>query len=126
MDWINYFIVSSTLAGASLVWRMLLLDHPTFDRFVEKIPVVGNALVCGFCFPMWLTFFTVLAINPLDSWRPLFVSEWPKFGITVVQIVFGWLTTGTAALFIRFLVVGLMDGSALISHQHKASHGEEG
>jgi hypothetical protein len=120
MDWVTYFIVATTVVSISLTWRMLLLDHPTFDRMVESVPVIGNGLVCGFCVPMWLTFFFVIVFNPIAGWsHPILAIE--PFG-EIARLVIGWFSTATAVLLIRFAIVALFDGAGLLSHSHHALH----
>ena len=119
MDWTTYFILGTSIASTTLVWRNLLLDHPRFDSMIANIPFIGNGLVCGFCFPMWVTFLVTLFINPTSEWGALLPSG---FGGYIIGFVFGWLSVGASVLFIRFSIVALMDGSAILSHRHKQSH----
>lgn len=119
MDWIDYFIMTSAIATVSLVWRMLLLDYPKFDSFVENIPFIGEGLVCSFCFPLWLTFVSLFFENPIADWTP----DLSPGGLeSVFNFLVAWMSVGFGVLVMRFLVVALMDGSAILSHKHRASH----
>lgn len=122
MDWTDYFILSSAVATASLVWRQWLLDHPKFDASVERIPFLGEGLVCGFCFPLYLTLIAVLFSNPIQGWTfHISLGYFEPF----FMLLMGWMSVGLAVLAMRFLVVALMDGSAILSHKHRESHRQD-
>ena len=101
------------------------MDHLKFDARVEKLPYVGEALVCGFCFPLWVTLLSILIPNPLAGWSVF--TDANSFPIlqSATRVILGWFSTGFAVLFMRFCVVALMDGSAILSHGHHASHEKE-
>ncbi len=125
MNWTDYFIVASATASIALIWRMILLDHSDFAVLVKKTPLAGEALYCGFCFPMWLSLFATLMINPLAGWEPKLFRELPVFLASLLRLFFGWLSLGSGVLFIRFFITTLMDATGVLSHLHRTKHPEE-
>jgi len=119
MDWIVYFILTSSLATASVVWRTLKQDHPRFGAFIKSLPVVGKPLSCGFCFPMWLTFAALFFINPIE---PLGAVSGTSLLGDSLEFVTAWMSVGFGVLTMRFLLVGMQDGAAILAHTHRALH----
>ena len=101
----HYLIFTASLTTVSLIWRAILLDHPAFAKKVEALPIVGPSLYCGFCAPLWLTFFVVLFYNPL-----------PYF------FIISWLTAGTGVLFLRNLIALLMEANGYVTDLHRSRH----
>jgi len=116
MDWTLYFILATSVAATSLTWRTFLLDHKEIDKKIDSIPYIGNALVCGFCSPMWMTALAVGLANPLVSY---FVSN------SLLHFCFAWFSVGSAVLALRFFIVILMDTAGVLTHKHHLLHEEK-
>jgi len=112
-------MLTSSLATASVVWRTLKQDHPKFGAFVKSLPVVGRPLSCGFCFPMWITFAALFFVNPIE---PLGTVPSTDMLRDIVEFVTAWMSVGFGVLTMRFLLVGLQDGAAVLAHMHRALH----
>lgn len=119
MDWTLYFILASSLATVSVAWRTFKQDHPALGAYVKNMPFIGTPLSCGFCFPMWLTFFALLFISPV---QPVGIATTLGLLQTVLEFVIAWMTVGFGVLTMRFLLVALQDGAAVLAHMHRASH----
>jgi hypothetical protein len=119
MLWTLYFVVATSTATASFSWRNLLLDHPAFEQKVRRIPYVGKALSCSFCFTVWLTLPVTLLLNPLAEFG-FGVSN--DLSIFLIRTLFGWLSTAAGVLLIRFSLACLMEGAVILLHRHRALH----
>lgn len=118
---IDSLILIFSITTATLIWRTLKDDHPAFKRFVRELPIIGESLSCGFCMPMWTTFFVVLIYNPIATWIPAQGSvggDWWPFWSFIV----GWFTVGAGVLLLRNLIIVLMEAGALLKHRHEAGH----
>lgn len=95
------------VAGATVVWRTLIDDHPNFRRAVCRIPLLGQSLVCGVCVSYW---FSLVALVFAGTATLSFAG------------VIYWLALGTAVLFTRSVVLATLDGAAILKHKHLHSH----
>jgi hypothetical protein len=115
-------IIIAAITAATLIWRTLKDDHPAFKHWVRDLPLVGKSLSCGFCMPMWTTFFAVCIYNPLESWTPMQGTIggafWP-----LILFFSGWFTIGAGVLLLRSLIIVLMEAGSVLKHQHEAGHG---
>lgn len=103
----HYLIFTTSLTTIALIWRAILLDHLKFAEWIHKLPIIGGSLYCGFCTPLWLTFFAVLLYNPL-----------PYF------FIISWLVTGAGVLFLRNLIALLMEANGYVTDLHRSRHGK--
>ncbi len=107
----NYLIFTASLTTLALIWRAILLDHPTFAEKVRIFPIVGGSLYCGFCAPLWCTLIAVCFYNPVA----LFASP-------IASLITGWLTVGAGVLFLRNLIAVLMEANGVLTDMHRSSH----
>ncbi len=109
-----YFsIILGVTTTSVLIWRTLLLNHPRLLTLVHGIPIVGGALTCGFCSALWFSLIAVLIYNPLDT---LIEHPW------IIEIWIAWFFLGAGVLFLRNLMVVLIEGGAFLSHLHQKAH----
>lgn len=113
----HYFILVAVTATTTLVWRALLLDNPRLLTLIEKIPILGTALTCGFCSAMWLSLAAVIIYNPLT---PLFSELHP-----IIILGLSWFTLAPGILFVRNLIAILIEAGGFLSHLHHEQHKEE-
>ncbi len=114
---IDFLIVTAVTTTTALIWRALLLDHEKLLNFVKKIPLIGGALTCGFCFTVWLCLIVVLIYTPLVFWN--YVDN------SVIGIFVAWFTLSAAVLFLRNLIAVLMEGNGVLTHKHRSIDKEE-
>ena len=114
---IDYIVLLALITAPALIWRMLLLDHPTFLSFVEKIPFAGGALTCGFCTAMWFSLVGVLITNPLQS---MFVHlHW------TLNILLSWFVVSVGVLLLRNTITTLMEATGVLTGIHHGMHDHE-
>jgi len=113
----DFLIMSAITTTVALVWRALLLDHPSLLAKVKQLPIIGDALSCGFCATLWFSLIAVLIQNPLSSWRP----ELP----ILIQLFAGWFTLSAGVLFLRNLIAVLMEGNGVLTEIHRNTHKKE-
>lgn len=110
----SYCIIVASIATVALIWRTLLLDHPSLLSFVESIPLVGGSLRCGFCATVWLSFFGTLFYNPLASWA----SQFPS----MIGFFISFLAIAAGVLLVRNLIAILMEGGGVLTGMHRREH----
>ncbi|HUC02101.1 MAG TPA: hypothetical protein VMA75_04360 [Candidatus Paceibacterota bacterium] len=118
---IDYLIVASAVAVASLIWWNWLDDHPAFHAWVKKLPIVGHPLDCSFCFPLWLTFFSMFFFQPLAAPAALLLP-WPGIPGMVGRFILEWFSLGAGVLFIRHSIFAIREIGAVFNHQHRKNH----
>lgn len=102
----QYLIATTSITTLALIWRAILLDHPRFAEWVEKLPLVGPSLYCGFCAPLWFALIGTALYNPLPQWN----------------VVVSWLTVGAGVLFLRNLIAVLIELNGVLTHMHRRGH----
>jgi hypothetical protein len=113
---IHYAALAAAAATAALAWRNLLLDHPRFLGAVKNMPAVGDALTCGFCSTLWLTFPFALFDQ---SHSVSFSIFW------IAHVWFVWFALGALVLFVRNILSLVMDAAAVLNHAHSHMHEHE-
>lgn len=108
---VPYLVLTASIATLSLIWRAILLDHSQFALKVKALPVIGGALYCGFCAPLWFTLIAVYYYNPIAIFASPFIS-----------FATGWLTVGTGVLFLRNLLAVLMEANGVLTDMHRSKH----
>ena len=114
---IDFLIITAVTTTTALIWRALLLDHKRLLDAVKKIPFIGGALSCGFCFTIWISLIAVLIYNPL--------TFWDKVSNPLLEVFIGWFTLSAAVLFFRNLTAVLMEGNGVLTHKHRSIDKEE-
>lgn len=120
----DYFIVASAVAVASLAWWNWLDDHPAFHARVKRLPGIGHPLDCSFCFPLWLTFFTLLFIRPLAPHIGA-MNLWDGPVGYTARFILEWLSLGASVLLIRHTIFMIREIGAVYNHQHRKNHEHE-
>ncbi len=117
----DYFILSATLATITLVWRNLKEDHPALKSSVASIPFFGGALSCGFCFAVWVSLLGVMLLDPLNGWYPTGLHAG---GGAREMFLFttSWFSVSVGVLFIRSIIIVLLELGAVLKHQHQSGH----
>jgi hypothetical protein len=110
----DFLIVAAVTTTSALIWRSLLMDHPALLEHVEKLPIIGGVLTCGFCFTVWLSLLAVMLYNPLSLWH----TELPA----LIRLTIGWFTLSAAVLFLRNLIAVLMEANGILSDKHQRLH----
>ncbi len=117
----DYFILTSAIATATLIWRNLKEDHPIFKSRVATLPLIGEALSCGFCFAVWMSLLGVVILNPMSTWHP----DPLRLGGIFAQIFLflaSWFAVAAGVLFIRSVVIVLLELGAVLKHRHQSNH----
>lgn len=90
---ITYSISATALAGATVLWRNWLSDHPSWKRWLEKyLGIASRAFTCGSCFTYWIALIYVIAFNPLGG--PFLISyplQWMSLAWSAVVLRFGYV-----------------------------------
>ncbi len=107
----DYLVVVSVTVTTALVWRTLLLDHPVLLEAVQKIPLLGGALSCGFCAAVWFSLIATLFLNPLAAWSAQLTP--------LLALGIGWFSVSAGVLFGRNLLAALMEGTGVLTHLHR-------
>lgn len=56
---------SFAIAGAAVLWRNWLNDHPAWKKKLMELPFrVGHAFLCGSCFTYWLALAYIFIFDP--------------------------------------------------------------
>lgn len=117
----DYLIITSIVAGITVLWRTIKNDYPRFKAWVGNIPVVGEALNCGVCTSYWFSLVAVLVANPLANWHlPLDFSIAPL--TPLADLLAQWICLGTSVLLLRSVIIVLLDLGAILSHRHRSQH----
>lgn len=118
---VDYLIVTSAVAIASLVWWVFLDDYPAIHARVKNLPLIGKPLDCSFCFPMWLTFVAMFFFQPLAI--PV-ATLFPMGGIIGVfgRFALEWFAVGAGVLFVRHTIFAIREIGAVFNHRHRKNH----
>ena len=111
----NYLILTAAIASATILFRTLKDDHPSFKRFIRELPLIGESLSCGVCISYWFSLPVVIVADPLGSWE--FLPPVP-----LLHFATSWLVLGVSVLFARSLVIVLLEAAAVLKHRHQSGH----
>lgn len=113
----NYLVLTIAVASATILFRTLKDDHPSFKRFIRELPLVGQSLSCGVCISYWFSLPVVIVADPLAPW-----TFFPT--IPLVHFIASWLVLGVSVLFVRSLVIVLLEAAAVLKHRHQVGHAQ--
>ena len=112
-----YFYAIAITVVLALNWRNILADYPSLLNKVSKIPLVGKAMVCSFCYPQWIALFVTLTFNPIITNANVLITNIP-----LSNMLIDWLAVSFAVLLVRPLISLIMDMSAVYKHKHLELH----
>lgn len=116
---LNFFVLTMTVAGFTILWRTVKDDHPQFNRWVRDLPFIGESLSCGVCVAYWFSLPVAIAVTVVPGWP----SEVPYSGFaTVSAFIVEWITLGTSVLLVRSTIIVLLEAGATLKHRHRATH----
>lgn len=121
---IDYLIIAASVTAATLLWRTLQDDHPSFKAAIEGLPLIGASLVCGVCVSFWFSLPIVIAYNPLTGWQPP-LGAWMLPALPALVFLAGWLSVSLGVLFARSATIVLLEGGAVLKHKHLSSHADQ-
>lgn len=103
---LNIFLFSLAIAGIGRLWIKIQKDFPGLTSWIKKtLPeLLVKAITCSLCFTYWLTFLLVLFFNPLLGWSPSVRTEAPEYLINFLYFFLSWMSIGTMAWIIRFII----------------------
>ncbi|HWB34158.1 MAG TPA: hypothetical protein VG753_02485 [Candidatus Paceibacterota bacterium] len=117
----DYLIITASITAATLLWRTLQDDHPSFKAAIERLPLMGSSLICGVCVSFWFSLPIVIAYNPLIGWHPALSQMLAQF-LPALVFLAGWLSVSLGVLFARSATIVLLEGGAILKHKHRSSH----
>ncbi len=103
----SYLVLAFAIAGATIIWRVLVDDYPQLRARVCRIPIFGRSLVCGVCVSYWFSLAGLLATGHM---------QWD------LSLIIHWFALGTAVLFVRSAVLATLDLAAILKHKHLQTH----
>lgn len=107
---LNILLISTAIAGISMIWRKWLHDHPQAKISLKSnAGVIGKAVTCGICSVYWLTFIILLLINPLAEWSIPLRWDLPVVVQKIAVFLTGWMTIAWLATTGRFILITLFE-----------------
>lgn len=112
----TFFILVMVVAGVTILWRTLKDDHPKLKTFVQNLPVVGEALMCGICIAYWFSLPVALVMDIFPMWQA-------QTSVDPIALFFvEWIALGTGVLLLRSAIIVLLEAGAILKHRHHSSH----
>ncbi len=116
------FFTAMAVAGAAVLWRNWLADHPRAERGIRAaLGGYNKVLLCGSCFTYWLSLAAVCMLRPFDGLLAVSVPG-GVVGSAVVHAVLSWMSIAWAAVFLRFAYVALQELVHYQVHHMKDGH----
>lgn len=121
---IDFLFSSLVVAGIAILWRALRMRHKIFARFFKKhLGFFSTAILCGFCFTYWTSFFFLLIFNPLSEWMPPMRHNLPDNIETIFHFLMSWMALSFAAVTLRFMFALLLEAVDHYTHNLHPRHG---
>jgi len=114
----TFIILSFAVTAVTILWRTFLLDYPNIEAHLQKHwSLLGKALTCGICFPVWFSLIGVLLFNPFPGYvvPTTFVLSPPLPSVLTFFVL--WFALGFAVLVERFILISIIEGTTVIKQQ---------
>lgn len=116
--WTDFFIASLSLAGATVLWRNWIADHPSWKKAIQKhMKGFQKMLLCGSCFTYWLSLAYLILFQPLATWTPVARLDLPEQVTAVIVFLINWMALSWMAVTLRFLYVIIQELVSMLVHK---------